>query len=232
MVQKSDELHLEQLEKDGEKPKFNFEEFLDKYKLQLILLLVGILFVGLGTLLFKDGLFGGSDKIEVLETNSGSEVEILKMVVEVAGAVERPGVYEFLQGDRVEDLLIAGGGVSGDADREWMEKFINRAAKLIDGQKLYIPSKDEVASTNSDWQSNNASANFSGTSDAVLGSVENMVNINTATQKELESLWGIGPVTAQNIIEQRLYSSVEELLTKKILKTNVYERNKNLMSVY
>lgn len=59
-----------------------------------------------------------------------------------------------------------------------------------------------------------------------------MVNVNTATQKELEALWGIGPVTAQNIIEQRPYSTVEELLNKKILKTNVYETNKDKLSVY
>jgi competence protein ComEA len=232
MTSKSDELRLEQLEKDGEKPKFNFEEFLDKYKLQLILLLLGILFVGLGALLFKDGLFGGSNKIEVLEVNSDGDGVNQEIVVEIAGAVEKPGVYKFEKGDRVEDLLIAGGGVSGDADREWMEKFINRAAKLIDGQKLYIPSTDEVTSPSPDWQSNNTSANFSGASDAVLGSVENMINVNTATPKELESLWGIGPVTAQNIIEHRPYSTVEELLTKKILKTNVYERNKKILTVY
>jgi len=42
------------------------------------------------------------------------------------------------------------------------------------------------------------------------------ININTASQNQLESLWGIGPVTAQNIIEQRPYSTVEELLNKKI----------------
>ncbi len=59
-----------------------------------------------------------------------------------------------------------------------------------------------------------------------------MININGASQKELESLWGIDPVTAQNIIEQRPYSSVEELLNKKILKTNVYETNKDKLTVY
>lgn len=232
MTPKDDGLQLEQLKKDEEKAKFNFGEFLDKYKLQLILLLLGILFVGLGALLFKDGLFDSSDKIEVLETDSGGDGVNQGIVVEIAGAVEKPGVYKFEKGDRVEDLLIASGGVSSNADRKWMEKFINRAAKLIDGQKLYIPSMEDVASADSNWQSNNVSANFSGTSDAVLGSVENMVNINTATSKELESLWGIGPVTAQNIIEHRPYSSVEELLTKKILRANVHERNKDKLTVY
>jgi competence protein ComEA len=58
-----------------------------------------------------------------------------------------------------------------------------------------------------------------------------LININTASASELESLWGIGPVYAQNIIEHRPYSKVEELLEKKVLKENVYERNKSLLTV-
>ena len=61
---------------------------------------------------------------------------------------------------------------------------------------------------------------------------EKLININTASQKELESLWGIGPVYAQNIIEHRPYSSLEELLTKKIIKKNVHERNKEYLTIY
>ena len=61
---------------------------------------------------------------------------------------------------------------------------------------------------------------------------EKLININTASQKELESLWGIGPVYAQNIIEHRPYSKVDELIEKKILKTNVYDRNKDTLTVY
>ena len=52
---------------------------------------------------------------------------------------EKPGVYRLSQDDRIDDALIVAGGVSASADREWMEKFLNRAAKLSDGQKIYIP---------------------------------------------------------------------------------------------
>ena len=59
-----------------------------------------------------------------------------------------------------------------------------------------------------------------------------MVNINTATLKELDTLPGIGPVYGQNIIEHRPYSTVEELLSKAVLKKNVYEKIKDKVSVY
>lgn len=219
------------LEEENEKPKFNFEEFLDKHKVPLTLGLVGLILIGLGILFFRNDMFGDSGKVEVLEVGSGGEGETSKIVVEIAGAVERPGIYEFAKGDRVEDLLIASGGVSGDADREWIAKFVNQAAKLTDGQKLYIPQVNEISDL-TNKQSSGASANNFDTSEGVLGSVENVVNINTSTQKELEDLWGIGPVTAQNIIEQRPYSNTEELQSKKVIKSNVYERIKDEITVF
>src|SRR3989344_1087747 len=87
---------------------------------------------------------------------------------------------------------------------------------------LEFPSEEENSKIPNSQNSNNE----------ILGVLDNLININTASQSELESLWGIGPVYAQNIIEQRPYSSVEELLTKKIIKQNVYDRVKDQISVY
>jgi competence protein ComEA len=205
--------------------KFNFDEFLFKYRWPLTFLLIGAILIGLGVFFAKDELSLSSTKIEVLETNSGAQDKGSEIVVEVVGAVETPGVYKFLIGARVEDALIASGGVSADADRAWIEKFINRAAKLSDGQKVYVPRiGEEVKSSTS-----RTSTGSTGVGGEVAGG---LININSASASELESLWGIGPVYAQNIIEQRPYSSVEELLTKKIIKKNVYERNKDKLTVY
>ncbi|EKD47123.1 MAG: helix-hairpin-helix DNA-binding motif-containing protein, partial [uncultured bacterium] len=66
----------------------------------------------------------------------------------------------------------------------------------------------------------------------IFGVDTKLININAASQSELETLWGIGPVTAQNIIEQRPYSSVEELLSKKIIKQNVYDKIKDQIAVW
>jgi competence protein ComEA len=205
-------------------PDTNWNELFFKYRFQILFFLIGAILIGLGLLLVKDSRITSS-KIEVLESTTEGLGEDLEIVVEVAGAVERPGVYKLTKGVRIEDALISAGGISADADRIWMEKSLNRAAKLIDGQKIYIPRKDEQISGVS-------TSNLGGYQTISSSQGSGLVNVNAASQKELESLWGIGPVTAQNIVEQRPYSSVEELLTKKILKSNVYERNKDKLSVY
>ena len=204
----------------------NWEDLLFRYKFQIIFVLIGAALVGFGAFLIRNKTDGGSTKIEILEDATESKTNDLK--VEVAGAVENPGVYKLSTNARIEDLLIAAGGLSANADREWMEKSLNRAAKITDGQKIYMPRTGEqsgVLSAKDSGVYQTTSSNFS-----ARGS--GLININTATQKELESMWGIGPVYAQNIIEQRPYSSVEELLSKKVIKQNIYDRNKDIMTVH
>lgn len=213
-------------DKVGKLKGFKWEEFFFKFRYQILFLLIGTTFIGLGIFFLKkeDVDFNG---VEILETTKDDE-GVGGVIVEVSGAVETPGVYKLDSDSRVEDALIAAGGISASADRDWMEKFLNRASILVDGQKVYIPHIDEQSSVLS---AENSSTYQSGSS--TFGAQESgLININEATQKELESLWGIGPVYAQNIIEQRPYSSVEELLSKKVIKSNVYERNKDKMTVY
>lgn len=193
-----------------------------KYKYQIFLLLGGLILIGFGVLFSNINWFS-SPEIEVIETTDASETEG-EIYVEVSGSIENPSVYKLPNGSRIEDALNAAGGLSDDADNEWIERFVNRAAKITDGQKIYIPSLND--------QSSGVSANNIDNSGRVGGVSTYYVNINTASQSELESLWGIGPVTAQNIIEQRPYSSVQELVDKKIIKSNVYERNKDKLSVF
>lgn len=90
------------------------------------------------------------------------------------------------------------GGLSSDADRGWVEKNVNLAVQLSDGQKLYIPRIGD---------------NF--TSPA-LGINTRLVNINSASLNELDGLSGICPTTAQKIVGDRPYKSVEDLVSKKL----------------
>lgn len=204
------------------------EELLFKYRYQILFILLGLILVGFGTFLMRKESGVMTDTVEVLEVTTQSEGVMSEVVVEVSGAVEKPGVYKLQNNARIEDALIAAGGVSANADREWMEKLLNRAAKIQDGQKIYIPKKGE--------QSQALSANDSGGYQTITsnfsGQGSGLININTATQKELESLYGIGPVYAQNIVEHRPYSTVEELLSKDVLKKHVYEKIKDKISVY
>ena len=207
--------------------KFDIEEFVSKYRYTLTLILLGTLLIGIG-ILFVKGIFNQKNNIEILENSSQLSTEIQEVVVEIVGAVEKPGVYKLSAGSRVEDLLIAGGGISADADRGWMEKMVNRAAKLSDGQKIYIQSINE--------QTLGAGAsNLDGAKvdqGVIVVGAGSLTNVNSANQSELEDLTGIGPVYAQSIIEHRPYSNVEELASKGALKQGVYEKIKDSVTAY
>jgi competence protein ComEA len=203
----------------------SFSDFIYKNRIYLALILLGAIFLGSGVFLFRNPK--QDPNIEIVEMASETK-ENKDIYVEIAGAVENPGVYSLPPNARVEDLFIKAGGLTGDADKAWMEKYVNRAAKLFDGQKIYLPRENE--------HSLDLSANNSvGEEEALLGTSTNtdeLVNINTASQKQLESLPGIGPVYAQNVIEHRPYSSIEELVSKEALKTHVYEKIKDLITIY
>lgn len=202
----------------------NMEEIFFKYRWYLLTAVIGTLLILFGIVSFTRVFpWGGGEKVEILSSEESGEV-----VVEIAGAVEKPGVYKFQAGSRIDDLLITAGGLSAEADREWVDKALNRAAKLVDGQKIYIPEKGSTGSQSSVGTTPRQSSGQS------VGSIlsSGLVNINSASQAELEALPGIGPVTAQKIIEGRPYSGVEELLTRKILKKSVYEENKEKLVVY
>jgi len=210
--------------KEEEKSGFDLEKFLLENKFLLIFVFIGLVLVGAGLFFLRTGGFSSS-KVEVVETQNGSGA-VSELVVEIAGAVEKPSVYKLPAGSRIDDLLIAAGGLSAAADRDWVAKNINRAAKLTDGQKVFIPDK----------QSSTSSANKSGgyqTVSTVLGDkTGSLVNINTASAKELDLLPGIGQGYAQKIIEQRPYSTTEELVNKKVIPQSTYEKIKDRISVW
>ena len=206
----------------------NIDDFIFRFRYPILIFLLGAILAGLGLFITKNEASTTSDKIEVLTGATESESTVLEIVVEIAGEIERPGVYRLAKDSRIDDLLIAAGGVSSDADRVWMERSLNRAARLIDGQKIYIPAGGEQTLTAS-------AKNFGGGpggGDNWGSGGTGLTNINSASQKELEALPGIGPVYAQNIIEHRPYSNIEELLTKGILKKSTYEKIKDLVTIY
>ncbi len=211
------------MDEDGSR----LETLLFRFRWQIILLLLGLSFLGGGIYLTRSIDFK-SHEIEVISTDEETAQDSIKIIVEVSGAVNSPGVFEIPGGSRVEDALSLAGDVSSRANNDWVSKVINRASILSDGQKIYIPFEDEQLNS----QSANTVLGDQTTSSGDSGLLSARIDINTASSQELEALWGIGPKTAENIIEQRPYSSVEELLTKKILKQNVYDANKDLLSVY
>ncbi|MCB0831338.1 MAG: helix-hairpin-helix domain-containing protein, partial [Solirubrobacterales bacterium] len=109
-------------------------------------------------------------------------------IVDVAGAVKKPGVYRFSQGARVIDAIARAGGVTGRA----MTGAINRAATLNDGQQVVVPSSVAGGEGAGD-----------GSALPAASAPGAPVSLGTATQAQLEEIDGIGPVTARKILEFR-----------------------------
>lgn len=194
---------------------FNLKSFFgDRIKIG-----VAILFLfGLFLLTFGAGMFllKGSthdNDIQII-SSEGSETLKDKIVVHVDGAVNRPGVYELGADLRVNDLVDLAGGLTKDAD----SSQINLAAKLADGQKIYIPSINDPASSKYP--------------DPVSGYSSGLININTATESQLDTLPAIGPVTAGKIIASRPYSTIDELVSKKAVGSATFGKIKELITVY
>jgi len=117
--------------------------------------------------------------------------------VEVAGQIARPGVYELKFEPLVIELVELAGGFSSDADLLFVHRELQLAVRVIDGQKIYIPSIHDTTSSASP-------INYG-------ENAGDKVNLNTATLEQLMELEGIGEVTAEKIIANRPYASLEEL---------------------
>jgi competence protein ComEA len=120
-----------------------------------------------------------------------------ELLVHVAGAVAQPGVYKLQPGMRVSDALAAAGGVTSGA----MPDALNLAARVNDGEKIYVPTAEEAKAAAAA-----VPASRGGTQRPTASSPPppaGPVNVNTAGVTELDRVSGIGPVMAQAIVEYR-----------------------------
>lgn len=181
----------------------------------------GALFLGLFVLALGAGLYffrGNSspEDIKIISGASPSSAQAQAIVVDVGGAVNSPGLYKLSTDARVADAVSAAGGLSNDVD----SKQVNLAAKVNDGQKVYIQKVGE-----------SAGSGVSTTTGQVAGvSTGGLVNINSASSAELDTLPGIGPATASKIIASRPYSSLNDLVLKKAVSSSVFEKIKDKIS--
>ena len=133
------------------------------------------------------------------------------LVIDLQGAVSKPGVYEIKTGSRLIDALKLAGGLAEAADRYSVAKTFNLAKLLSDGEKIYIPALGEL----------NGSTDNTNT----------LISINSASLTQLELLPGVGPVTAAKIVERRPYSSVEDLVSRRAIGEATLAKIINLISL-
>ncbi len=148
-------------------------------------------------------------------TSGGDTAGSGQIVVDVDGAVAHPGLYKLPPDSRVQAALAAAGGLSPQADAH----RINRAAKLHDGQKLYVLSQGEstppLAASNGQGCEGQSCTSSDGADAGSDTEGQGLVNINTANAAQLTQLPGVGPAIAQKIIDYRTangpFTSVDDL---------------------
>jgi competence protein ComEA len=181
-----------------------------------------ILYMAAGILF---GLFVAA-LIWVVARNPTGEAVVLRpvptekpVIVYITGAVPRPGVYALPKGARVQDAISAAGGFLAEAEKSQ----INLAALVEDGEKLDIPYIE------------GASPVLGTPVPEVITSTTELIDINVASAAELESLPGIGPTTAQKIIDYREqngpFLSIEDIINVPGIGPGTYERIKDLITV-
>ncbi|MDQ3871264.1 MAG: ComEA family DNA-binding protein [Chloroflexota bacterium] len=149
------------------------------------------------------------------------------VVVDVAGGVIRPGLYRLPENSRVGDAIAAAGGFGPSVDAAATSSTLNLAQKLADGTKVHIPERGEP------WGAARSSPT-GGAMSANPGSTGGKLDLNSATQAELEALPGIGPVTAAKIIAARQlapFRTVDELRERKVVGPATLDKIRHLVSV-
>lgn len=183
------------------------KEFLTKYKSYVIAAVIALVCVGIGLNASKQ-----NSDTELVQTASNSNKQIEShqlrqkvktagfITIDIAGAVKKQGVYRLRANARIQDAILAAGGLAKNADL----KQVNRAQSVQDQAKIYIPYQGETSLLNDQEQVETETASNS-----------DKINLNTASKDDLLKLNGIGDKKAEQIIAYREqngeFKSVEEL---------------------
>jgi competence protein ComEA len=178
-----------------------------------ILILIAVAAVAVVTLTVAR-LHGGEGQTVVVveDTPAPTRSPDPPIIVDVAGAVVRPGVYRLAAGSRIADALTAAGGATDEADLV----ALNKAMPVRDGQRIYVPRPGETVPAGSAG------------SDAQL-----KLDVNHATAAELEALPGIGPTIAARIVRSRgghPFTRIEELQTRGLVTARVFADIKDMVT--
>lgn len=177
-----------------------------------------------------NGVEDSFDKNE--ELSPSDEKKSFKKCCYLCGAVKNPGVYEFEEGERLSDMISQAGGFTKDA----AQTYLNLARFLIDGEKIYVPTKDEVKEESIRIEQEGLmEMEHSDVQEVEQTSHGDKININTADEGSLTTLPGIGEAKAKRILSYREehggFGSIEEIKNIEGIKDGVFQKIQDLITV-
>lgn len=196
-----------------------------------LIIIIGIIIIGsiywiLNIPKNQENVTTDTSMLEIQEENKEEDKDII--VVHVTGAIKKPGIVRLEEGSRIEDAIQAAGGLTEDSDIS----DVNLAYILDDGIKLRIPTIDDKNKDN--YISENSGENII-LEDNLQDESNSLININKATQTELETLPGIGPSLSNKIVEYRekngKFSKIEDIKNVTGIGDSKYANIKDLITV-
>lgn len=175
------------------------------------------------------------DKSDTFNNTVSLPVSRCSIVVDIAGAVSKPGVYCLEEGSNIYDAVeLAKGFVEGIAHK-YVSMKMNLSSNLTNHQKIYIPFESDVYCELKSLQyvKDDENGSVEGLNqDSITEDTPSCININTATKDQLTTLDGVGESTAQKIIDGRPYSETADILNVSGIGEATYEKFKDDICVY
>ena len=209
-------------------------EFLKERKIVVVIIILAVALLSWKIYSSNSG-FEELDSNEIMASNTSKEESTEEeseemIVVHITGEVKKQGVVKTKEGSRIEDIIEAAGGLTENADIT----DVNLAYTVEDGVKIRIPSNNDETDAKENYISEDAGEKII-ISDEETSSKASVVNINNATQEQLEELPGIGPSIASRIVEYRTkngkFKTVEDIKNVTGIGDSKYEKIKELIKL-
>jgi competence protein ComEA len=168
-----------------------------------------------------DGGITGALESASSQTPAPSQAADGELVVDIEGGVAHPGIARLPPGSRVADAIAAAGGYADSADLAAAARTLNLASELTDGAQVYVPRLGDVAGG-------------TGTGSGGASSGGGLVDLNHATESELDALPGIGPVTVGKIVaarEEQPFQTLDELVNRNVMTSAQLDKIRDLATV-
>ncbi len=209
----------------------SFSPIIKRYKAEVVLLSCALLIAFISLIIYiKQPQNIQKNTATVEKTQTRTKLAKNTITIDIGGAVKKPFVYTLAPGNRIIDAVQMAGGLSDECDEAFVRRNINFARVLQDQEKIYIPSLIDIS--NGIVLENKRLIDYTQPNTTSTIEPSTRININAASQMELDQLPGIGKVTADAIIANRPYSTLVELVTREIIKQSVYDKIESLISVY